>query len=145
MDKGLAVILTAVVGGLIALQPAVNSGLGRETGSLPAALVSFGVGTIALLLIVTLSGQLSGVKGVTAVAPVYLIGGLLGAIYVTNALIAVREVGAGGIAALTIAGQLSCSVLLDRAGVLGLEEQPITAEKVAGIFLLIAGTILVVR
>ena len=34
MDRGLAVLLTAAVGGLIALQPPINAGLGRATGNL---------------------------------------------------------------------------------------------------------------
>jgi transporter family-2 protein len=60
MDRGLAVLLTAVAGGLIALQAPINAGLGRATGSLPAALVSFLVGTIALAAIVVLSGKVGG-------------------------------------------------------------------------------------
>ena len=60
MDKGLAVILTAVAGGLIALQAPINAGLGKATGALPAALVSFAVGAIALAAIVVLSGKAGG-------------------------------------------------------------------------------------
>ena len=41
MDRGLAVLLTAVVGGILALQAPINAGLGRATGSIAAALVSF--------------------------------------------------------------------------------------------------------
>src|ERR1044072_9762640 len=96
MDKGLALLLTAVAGGLIALRAPINAGLGRATGSLPAALVSFGVGTIALAAIVVLSGKVGGLGSTFDVSWDYLLGGLLGAIYVTNALIAVSAVGAGG-------------------------------------------------
>lgn len=145
MDRGLAVILTAAVGGLVAVQPAINSGLGRETGSLPAALISFLVGTIALTAIVSLSGQIGNVRFAFDAGPVYLLGGLLGALYVTMALIAVREVGAGGVAAATITGQLTFSVILDRLGVLGLEETPITVDRMAGVVLLLLGTWLIVR
>lgn len=145
MDRSLAVVLTALVGGLIALQPAINSGLGRATGSLPAALISFLVGTAALATIVALSGQVGDVRFALDVRPVYLLGGLLGAVYVTMALITVREIGAGGVAAATITGQLTASVLLDRLGVLGLEETSITASRVIGVGLLLAGTYLIVR
>ena len=41
MDKGLAVLLTASVGVLVALQAPINAGLAKATGGLPAALVSF--------------------------------------------------------------------------------------------------------
>lgn len=145
MDRGVAVIAMAVVGGLIAMQPAINSGLGRATGSLPAALISFAVGTAALTLLVALRGQLADVRFATDVAPVYLLGGLLGAAYVFASLVVVREVGAGGVVAATITGQLTFSVVLDRLGILGLEQVPITVERVLGVALLLAGTYLVVR
>ena len=43
MDRGLAVALTALAGGLIAAQAPINAGLGKATGSMAAALVSFSV------------------------------------------------------------------------------------------------------
>jgi transporter family-2 protein len=145
MDKGLAVILTAVAGGLIALQAPINAGLGKSTGSLPAALVSFAVGTVALAAIVILSGKAGGLGSTFDVSWYYLLGGLLGAVYVTNALIAVSAVGAGGVAAATIAGQLAASVAIDRLGLFGLDQVPLTPDRVLGVALLFAGTLLVVR
>jgi len=145
MDRSVAVLITAAAGGLIALQAPINAILGRATGSLAAALVSFGVGTIALAVIVVLAGQGGGIGGVADVAPVYLIGGLLGAVYVTCALITVKSVGAGGVAAATITGQLTASVALDRLGAFGLEQAPLSASRIAGVVLLLAGTFLVIR
>ena len=70
---------------------------------------------------------------------------MLGAAYVLTALIVVKEIGAGGVAAATITGQLTLSIVLDRLGVLGLEETPITWERIVGVGLLLAGTYLIVR
>jgi bacterial/archaeal transporter family-2 protein len=145
MDRGLAVLLTALVGGLIALQPPINAGLGRATGNLPAALVSFAVGTLLLALIVALTGKAGGLSSTFDVRWYYLIGGMLGAAYVTVALIAVSSVGAGGVAAATITGQLATAVIIDRLGILGLDETPLSATRIAGVVLLLAGTYLVVR
>jgi bacterial/archaeal transporter family-2 protein len=145
MDRGLAVILTAFVGGLVALQAPINSGLGRVTGSLPAALVSFALGTAILLVIVIASGDTDGLRSTFDVRWYYLIGGLLGAAYVTVALLSVRSIGAGGVAAATITGQLTTAVVIDRLGILGLERVPLSATRVVGIGLLLAGTFLVVR
>jgi bacterial/archaeal transporter family-2 protein len=145
MDRGVAVMLTACAGGLIALQAPINAGLGRSTGSLPAALVSFGIGTIALAAIVLLSGKAGGLSSTFDVSWYYLLGGFLGAIYVTNALIAVSVVGAGGVAAATITGQLTASVVIDRLGLFGLDQVALTPERVIGVALLLAGTVLVVR
>jgi bacterial/archaeal transporter family-2 protein len=145
MDRGLAVLLTAAVGGLIALQPPINAGLGRATGNLSAALVSFAVGTLLLALIVALVGQAGGLSSTFDVRWYYLLGGALGAAYVTMALIAVSSIGAGGVAAATVTGQLTAAVVIDRLGILGLEETPFTAPRIAGVVLLLAGTYLVVR
>jgi bacterial/archaeal transporter family-2 protein len=145
MDRGLAVILTAGAGGLIALQAPINAGLGRATGSLPAALVSFVVGTAALAAIVVLSGKAGGLGSTFDVSWYYLLGGLLGAVYVANALIAVTAIGAGGVAAATITGQLAASVAIDRFGLFGLDQVALTPGRVLGVVLLLAGTVLVVR
>ncbi len=145
MDRGVAVLLTAVVGGILALQAPINAGLGRATGQLPAALVSFMVGTLLLAVIVALSGEVAGLGSTFEVRWYYLIGGVLGAAYVTIALIAVRSIGAGGVAAATITGQLLAAVAIDRLGILGLDRTPISAARVTGVVLLLAGTYLVIR
>lgn len=135
----------AVVGGLIALQAPINAGLGKATGSFAAAFISFLVGTIVLAAILVLSGKTGGVAHAADVQWYYLIGGLLGAAYVFTALSLVGTIGAGGVAAATVTGQLTLSVVLDRLGVLGLEQVPLSAERLVGVGLLLAGTFLVVR
>ena len=145
MDRGLAVLLTALVGGLIALQAPINAGLGRATGSLPAALVSFVCGTLILILLVILTGHTSGLGSTFNVPWYYLVGGLLGAAYVTVALISVSTIGAGGVAAATITGQLTTAVVIDRLGILGLERTSLSASRLIGVGLLLLGTFLIVR
>ena len=145
MDKGLAVVLTAFAGGLVAIQAPINAGLGRSTGGLPAALVSFSVGTLALAAIVILSGRAGGLSSTFDVSWYYLIGGLLGAVYVTTALTAVAAVGAGAVAAATVTGQLTMSVAVDRLGLFGLDQVPLSPPRVIGVVLLLAGTALIVR
>lgn len=145
MDRGVAVLLTAAAGGLIAAQAPINAGLGKETGSMPAALVSFSIGTVALAVIVVLSGKAGGLSSTFNVSWYYLLGGFLGALYVTNALIAVSVIGAGGVAAATVFGQLTASVVIDRLGLFGLDQVPLSPERVIGVVLLLVGTVLVVR
>ena len=79
MDRGVAVLLTAAAGGLIALQAPINAGLGKATGSLPAALVSFRSAPLPLAAIVVLSGKAGGLGSTFDVSWYYLLGGLLGA------------------------------------------------------------------
>ena len=146
MDRGAAVVLTAAAGGLIALQAPINSTLGRSVGTFQAAFLSFVIGTVALTIIAALAkGGLAQIGEARSLAWYYLVGGLLGAVYVTTVLVTVRSLGAGGVTAATIAGQLSLSVAVDHFGWLGVDRAPVTAVKVAGIVLLAAGVFLVVR
>lgn len=145
MDRGLAVMLTAIVGGLIALQPPVNAGLGKVTGTVAAAFVSFVIGTLILAALVAVSGQADGLRSTFDVEWYYLAGGALGVAYVFTVLVTVSSIGAGGVAAATITGQLTASVIIDRLGILGLEEQALSVERLLGVGLLLVGTYLVVR
>src|SRR4051812_36178160 len=146
MDRGLAVVLTACVGGLIALQAPINSVLGKSVGTWHAAAVSFTIGTIALVAIATAAGGGWGDLGEARhLSWYYLAGGLLGAAYVTTVLVTVRSLGAGGVTAATIAGQLTMSLVVDELGILGVDKHPITWHRILGVLLLAMGTFLVVR
>lgn len=146
MPKEPALLLTVFAGGLIALQAPINSMLGKSVGTFAAASVSFTVGTIALVLItVLLGGGFGDVGEARHLTWYYLTGGVLGAVYVTTALVAVRSLGAGGVVAATIAGQLSLSLVIDQLGILGVDKQPITWERILGVVLLALGTLLIVR
>ena len=146
MDRSLAIPLTAIVGGLIALQAPINSPLGRSVGSFQAAFVSFLIGTVVLAVIAGLAkGGYGTIGGVKDVAWYYLLGGVLGAAYVTTVLVTVRELGAGGVTAATIAGQLTVSVVADHYGWLGVVRDPVNGAKILGVLLLAAGTYLIVR
>ena len=146
MDRSLAVVLTAAVGGLIALQAPINSQLGRAVGTFQGAFTSFAIGTVLLLFIAALSkGGLGQISEARHLHWYYLTGGALGAAYVTTVLVTVRSLGAGGVTAATIAGQLTLAVVVDQLGILGVAKQPITVTRVAGILLLALGVLLIVR
>src|SRR3954470_8219597 len=136
-----------VAGGFIALQSPINSHLGRHVGALQGAFVSFVVGTLVLLVAAAVArGGLGRVADVGGVGSwVYVTGGVLGAGYVTVALLSVRSLGTGGVIAATIAGELTVAVLIDQFGWFGVEKQTIDASRLAGIALLAVGVLLVVR
>jgi bacterial/archaeal transporter family-2 protein len=145
MERWLAVIVMALVGATVALQPALNAGLSRATGSLPAALVSFLVGAAVMTVLVGAAGQAGQIAEVGEVRWYYLLGGVCGVLWITLSLITVKSLGASGVVAATITGQLTGAVIADRLGVLGLEQTPITASRLIGVGMLIVGTYLVVR
>jgi bacterial/archaeal transporter family-2 protein len=147
VTKELAILATVFAGGAVAAQAPVNNIISKQIGSLGAASVNFAVGLVCILVITfVFAGGLESSDG-SAAPPWYywIFGGIAGVIIVTTTLITVRELGAGGVTAATIAGQLTLSVVLDRLGVLGLDERAITWQKLLGIALLTAGTVLIVR
>jgi len=146
VTRGLAVLLAAAAGVFVGLQAPVNSRLGKEIGSLQAATVSFTIGLLALILVASLSS--GGISGVTNAgkAPWWaLIGGVLGAFYVTVALITVRTLGLSALTAIVVSGQLAIAVVVDRFGLLGIAKQHIGAPRIIGLVLLLVGAVLVVR
>jgi bacterial/archaeal transporter family-2 protein len=147
VSKELAVVATMAAGGIVAAQAPVNNVLSKKVGTFGAVSVNFLVGTV-LVLVVTfaLAGGIKNTAGVESPAWGYWVfGGFAGVAIVLTTLVTVRELGAGALTVALIAGQLTLSVVLDRLGVLGLEERAITWNKLLGIALLIAGTVLVVR
>jgi transporter family-2 protein len=146
MSRGLAVLLAAIAGVLVGMQAPVNARLGRELGSVQAATFSFVIGTVALVLIASLFyGGLGSFANVGRAPSWALVGGLLGAVYVTVAILTVRTLGVSGLTATVISGQLAAAIVIDRFGLLGVAKQPIDTGRIVGFVLLVAGVILVVR
>jgi bacterial/archaeal transporter family-2 protein len=146
VTRTLAVLLGAGAGCLVGMQAPINARLGRTVGSVQAATVSFTVGTAVLLLALTVvNGGFGSIAHIDRAPWWALLGGLCGAIFVTIAIVTVRTLGASGLTAAAITGQLVVSVAIDRFGLLGIARQPIGASRIAGLVLLVAGVVLVVR
>jgi transporter family-2 protein len=146
MDRWVPLLATVAAGGLVALQAPINSTLGKSVGTFAAASLSFAIGLAVLVAITVLfAGGFGDVSNVTDLRWYYLAGGLLGAAYVTTVLVSVRTLGAGGVTAATITGQLTMSMVIDRAGLLGLEQRALTPQRMVGIALLAAGVLLIVK
>jgi len=146
MDRGVAVTLAAVIGGALALQAPLNSMLGRSVGSLQATVVAFAVGLAALLAVSAFAGGLSGIAD-AGHAPWWALvgGGVISAVYVASIVWTVRALGAGGLTAATITGQFAVAMVVDHFGWLGVERQPVTVARLAGLALVATGTWLIVR
>jgi bacterial/archaeal transporter family-2 protein len=146
MDKGVAVVVAAVIGGIVVMQGPLNSQLGRTVGGLQASVVAL---TVSLIAVATLAALTDGLGGIRRIgdAPLHVAvgGGFAGALYVGSIVWTVRALGAGGLTAVTIAGQLGVAIVIDHFGWLGVEKSPITAAKIAGVALLALGTWLVIR
>jgi transporter family-2 protein len=139
----LAVLATIGVGALIALQPPVNSELAKRTSVVAAAFIATAIAALVLGALAVALGEAGQVRKIPHIPPGYLTGGLMGAVLVSVSLVTVRTLGAGGVVAATVSGQLVVSATLDQFGFLGLDRVGLTPARLLGFALLLAGTALV--
>lgn len=134
---------------LVTVQAAINAQLRTYVvNPFYSSLISFIVGTAALLVIALVSnatGQTGNWRGATQAPSWLLIGGVLGAIYVTSAILAIPKIGAGSVATSLIVGQLLAALMLDHFGWIGLPRFELTGSRVFGAGLLILGLWLIQR
>jgi bacterial/archaeal transporter family-2 protein len=126
----------------LAVQPSINGRLAQKTGILESSCISFLVGSLALLLLVLVSGQ-GGLARLGAAAWWELTGGFLGAFFVTCTILVVPRVGTLAAMTAIIAAQLVTGVALDHFGLFRLQQVPVDAWRAAGVALLMGGAALV--
>lgn len=132
-----------VLGGIcMATQAAVNGELGKALDSpLSAAIISFLVGTLSLLTIVTfyeksLPHLRKSVKG----QPFWMwLGGVLAGLFICSSVWLVPQIGTGFVVMLMLLGLTSGSILVDKFGLFGVPQKAILPIQIMGIALLLAG------
>jgi bacterial/archaeal transporter family-2 protein len=146
MDRTTAAILVVAAGAAVGAQAPMNGALGRHIGSWQAAFINFAVGLAILTVIVAVAaGGFGGLREIPNAPWWALLGGAAGVAIVTTSIFAVGHLGAGGVTAAVVTGQLTASVVIDRFGWFGVRQQPLTVGKLIGIALLAVGVYLIVR
>jgi transporter family-2 protein len=139
-------VMAFAIGLAVPLQSAINNALrdSLHSGSLVAALVSFAVGTLALLLVSALAGQpFAALGGLPRVAWWQWLGGVLGAFFVFGTTMLAPRIGLAAMVSLIVAGQVCSSLIFDRFGLLGLPERGLSWVRIGGAALILAGAVLV--
>jgi len=145
MSRGVAFICTLAAGLLVGLQPAANARLGQHVGDIEAAFVSIVISLVIMAVVLAVAGHPGRLSGLSGFRPEWLIGGIGGAAVVTIGLVAVRPLGAGSVIALLVAAQLVVGVLIDRLGWFGVHVVGLSAQRIAGLALVVGGTVLITR
>ncbi|MFL6240679.1 MAG: DMT family transporter [Actinomycetes bacterium] len=119
VSDALALGGTVVIGAMLAAQARINGDLGKHTGAVVAALISFGVGTVILIGAVATSAharsgwrRLSRARGRTW----WYLGGVAGAAVVGSSAGAVPEVGVSLVTVLLVAGATIGGLCVDAVG-----------------------------
>jgi len=142
MSPAIVVLMMVASGAIMAFQAPINHALKTHVGTFESSLVSFMVGTAALVAVVlcTREGHLGNLKNVSWW---HLLGGLIGAVFVTATLLAAPRIGVTGMIVAALAGQMTAALVIDRLGLLGMAPKPVDLPRVAGLLLLVASMVLI--
>jgi transporter family-2 protein len=141
----LYLVFAFVAGAVLPFQVGVNARLAHVVhGPIRAALVSFLVGTVALVILSAIVWRPLPTSGRLAGAPWWAwIGGLLGAFYVAGTIVTGPRLGAAALIAAIVAGQSLASIFVDQFGWVGFREHHISPGRVVGMGLVLVGAALV--
>ncbi len=141
------IILAILAGMAMPTQAVVNSKLSDSVGNpILAAFISFSIGTVALFVYMILTGvPLGDLATVKNAPPVALIGGFLGAFFVSVMATIIPRISVALAFSLAIAGQMFVTLLIDHFGWLGANEKPINLFRVLGAVLITVGVVLIRR
>lgn len=142
--------LAALGGVALAVQGRINGQLGHELhDGLFAALISFSVGSVLLLSVSPILpaaragvGRLRKALRDQELRPWQLLGGSCGAFLVTAQGFAVGVLGLAVFTVAVVAGQIVCSLPVDRAGLGPGDPQPITLPRAVGASLAVIAVII---
>ena len=135
------------VGGVVTLQTGSNTRLKEALGEPFVALIlSSSVGIAALAAIVMIARKpWPSVEQLAAASWWAWLGGFLGAAYAVVVVLLAKPLGAAGLTAALVSGQLAASVVLDHFGWVGFETHAASPLRLVGCVLMIAGFVLVSR
>ena len=139
--------LLAFMAGIgVTVQLGVNAQLRTSvTNPIISALISFSVGTVilAVYVLTTSRNAIPSMEVARGIDWWKWTGGLLGAIYVTTAIIIGPRIGAANFVSLVVAGQLLAAIAFDHFGYIGFPWHPVTLYRLLGALLIVAGVYLI--
>jgi transporter family-2 protein len=145
MSSGTAafVALAAAAGLAGSMQVAVMGRFGERVGAVEALTFALALSTlIAFVALLTTRRGLGRFAEAFSVPPWLWLGGLFGAVVVFTITVVTPRLGAAATIGLLIAGLLAIGVAIDRYGLFGLEQIPLSWPRLIGILLLAAGAAL---
>jgi bacterial/archaeal transporter family-2 protein len=146
MNKLIWIVLAFLSGAFLPIQAGMNNKLGKAVASpVHAALISFMIGLIGLMVYILVTRQTISWAGLKD-APGYVwLAGFLGAFYVTVIILAFPKLGPGLTFGLVVAGQMTLSILLEHFNILVAQQNSINYMKIVGIALVVIGVVIIRR
>jgi transporter family-2 protein len=137
-------LIGIVVGMFSAMQTAINGHLGIVlNSSVKAAFVSFFVGTISLIIIVTIIHPHLNFQRSKETPWWIWLGGFIGALFVLGNVYLVPKIGTGLAVVIVLVGLIIGSLLIDQFGWFNSNKNPITFAQIVSLLIMIFGVIII--
>lgn len=143
--SALSYLVVVAAGVSVALQQVLNANLRTELGS-PwwAGFVSYLVGVVAMLVVALLApGPRPSIATIEQTSFVSWTGGLLGAVFISIAILMIPRLGAAMVLTLIVVGQMVCSLVVDHFGLLGVPQHAANPVRLLGTAFLVVSVILI--
>ncbi len=139
-------LYAVAVGTLFPVQTAANALLAKSIGGpVAATIVSFVSGLMMLLAINFFAFRQWPAAADFAAPPwpLWIVGGAIGAIFLTSNVFLAPRLGAAATLCFVIAGQLTAAMAIDRLGLFGFTMREASLGRVTGVLMVLAGALLV--
>ncbi|MBO8127797.1 MAG: DMT family transporter [Peptococcaceae bacterium] len=144
--KSTALLVAALSGATMALQGAINSGLGKVIGLLETTFIVHVIGLVLVAVLLFAFGLGDGSLARVGEAPWYsYLGGILGVIIVYTVVRSMPKVGVAPATTAIIVAQVLTATLIDHFGWFGMRQIPFNWYRVVGAMLMAGGAFLVLR
>jgi bacterial/archaeal transporter family-2 protein len=134
--------LFAILAGVFTtIEASINAQLGKYITPGVATLHSLIVGVVFMLVLTLMDGSITHYTKVVTVKPLWLIGGVFGALIIYLSSISIPEIGISNTLILILTGQLVSGLIIDAV----ISNVEIGMKKMVGMVLFLVGTILFLR
>lgn len=139
--KLIPVILAILAGIFTTIEASINAQLGKYITPVVATLHSLLVGVLLMLLLSMYNSKLSMYNRIVSVKPIWLIGGIFGALIIFFSSKAIPEIGISNTLILILSGQLLTGLVIDVI----CNDMVVSGRKAIGLILFLIGTIMFLK
>jgi transporter family-2 protein len=137
----LSIVLAILAGVFTTIETSINAQLGKYISPGIATLHSLIVGMVFMLFISLYNGKITLYAKITAVSPIWLIGGIFGAFIIYFSSKAIPEIGISNTLILILSGQLVSGLVIDVI----CNNLVIGSRRMVGLLLFLIGTIMFLK
>jgi transporter family-2 protein len=134
-------ILAVLAGVFTTIEASINAQLGKIVTPGIATVHSLITGVVFMLIISIIGGNISDYPKVVTVKPIWLIGGIFGALIIYLSSRAIPKLGISSTLILILAGQLLSGLLVDAL----VNNMEVSFKKMAGMVLFLIGAIMFLK